>query len=64
MSAPFTPEQEARLREIAREEAIRVTVAASERLHQREAALSLDRHRLAPSELEERLAEGSGGRFL
>ena len=64
MSAPFTPEQEARITEIARAEAINVAVALSERMAQKAAAEVVDRVRVSEAEVQERLSGHDRARFL
>lgn len=62
--APFTTEQEARIADIARAEAIRVAVALSERMAQKAAADVVDRVRISEAEVQERLSGRDQARFL
>lgn len=58
MTAPFTPEQENRIREIAREEAVRVVIAASKVQAGHAACQLIDRYRVMPDELTASLSGG------
>lgn len=58
MRAPFTPEQESRVIEIARKEAIRAALAVAKLQAQRASAEAIDRFRVFEKELEEAVSSG------
>lgn len=64
MTAPFTPEQEARIAELAERAAVKVAVAVAERQAQKSAAAVVDRIRVSEDELKERLSGADQDRFL